>query len=284
MIPQGLSFALIHYFVKCKHVLTIHAAGLFLLKRMKLGKIIAKYIIDNTNVCLPVSKYNHICLTKLTGKKIRNEIISMGVNTSMFSSVNNKVPLRKKYNIEAKNVLLYVGKLTPKKGIIYLIWAFEKVIRAKKDTVLILIGSGYIEQELKAKVAEMGLEGHVIFPGPQKHDILKEYYQLSDIVVIPSIIDEYGETEGVPVVLLESLDSGKPVIATDVGGISDVIKNGYNGLIVRQKDLQSLFEKIVYLLENNKVKVMGDNALKTGGKYDWSIIGKQYAKQFDDLF
>lgn len=283
MVPQGLSFALIRHFVKCKHVLTIHAADLFMLKRMRLGKAFAKFILRSTDLCLPVSKYNYNCLKKLIGREIKSKIIPMGVHTSIFCSAKNKMILRKKYHIKAENVLLFVGKFIPKKGTIYLILAFERIIKVKKNTVAILIGSGFLEKELKSKVKELGFEDRVFYPGPQKHEILKEYYQLSDIVVIPSVIDKYGETEGVPVVLLESLASGKPVVATDVGGIPDVLENGYNGLIAKQKDPQDLADKIISLLENNNINVMARNALKSAMKHDWSIVGKLYTNQFKNL-
>ena len=94
-------------------------------------------------------------------------------------------------------------------------------------------------------------------------------------MAVPSIIDSRGETEGLPVVLLEALASGKPLVATRVGGATDIIIDGQNGYLAIPENAQDLALKIGQLLEMD-TEILTQNAKASVQKFDWVNIGKAY--------
>jgi glycosyltransferase involved in cell wall biosynthesis len=108
---------------------------------------------------------------------------------------------------------------------------------------------------------------------------------MSDIVVIPSIIDSYGETEGMPAVLLESLAMGLLVVASKVSGIPDVVEDGVNGWLIAPNDIDALVKKIteVLTMDNSSLKKIAENARITAKRFDWVNIGKIYRECIDRI-
>jgi len=107
---------------------------------------------------------------------------------------------------------------------------------------------------------------------------------LSDILVIPSIITKEGDTEGLPVTIMEGTAAGLPIITTNVGGIKDIIKNNQNGILIQEKNSGQIAKKIDYLINNKKfAQKISRNALMTSRKYDWKIIGEKNIKLLKTL-
>jgi len=85
------------------------------------------------------------------------------------------------------------------------------------------------------------------FESPSNDELVK-LYQASDLFVLPSIVDSMGETEGLGLVILEAMESGLPIIATSVGGITDIVKNEVNGILINQKnphEIASAIDRII---------------------------------------
>ena len=109
-------------------------------------------------------------------------------------------------------------------------------------------------------------------------------FLLSDLMVVPSVIAKGGDTEGLPVTIMEGMASGLAVITTDVGGIKDIIKDKKNGILIQEKNSKQIAEKIIYLINNKKLKEkISKNALLTSKEYDWKIIGKKNADLLKNL-
>ncbi|WP_321421583.1 glycosyltransferase family 4 protein [uncultured Methanobacterium sp.] len=154
-------------------------------------------------------------------------------------------------DLSGKRVVLYVGRLIERKGIKYLIQAIKK--SKTEDAVLLIVGGGEYEDELKSMVRELGLETQVIFTGNVSQDKLVSYYLLSDLVVIPSITLGIGDPW--VLVLNEAMYYKKPVVATDaVGAASDMILEGENGFTVPEKDARALQVAIDRILENDDLR------------------------------
>ena len=109
-------------------------------------------------------------------------------------------------------------------------------------------------------------------------------FLLSDLMVVPSVIAKGGDTEGLPVTIMEGMASGLAVITTDVGGIKNIIKDKKNGILIQEKNSKQIAEKIIYLINNKKLKEkISKNALLTSKEYDWKIIGKKNADLLKNL-
>ena len=285
IIPNGLIGAICKKIQKKKHLLTLHAAGLFALERLPLKKKIANFVVEHCDKITVVSSYIHERLLNLIQPKIldniknKTEIIPMGVNTSLFRLNTNKNELKIKYSIKSKSVLLFTGRLAEKKGLAYLIKAMPEVLSKSSNTELIICGDGPLKKEMEQLVKEIDLEKFVRSTGYVTNKEKIDYLSLSDILIVPSIVAQSGDTEGLPVVILEGLAAGKPIIASDVSGVKDVIKDGWNGFLVEQRNPEQIAEKVLELLNEEELRVrFSKNALETAKKYDWEVIGGEYEK------
>ena len=170
--------------------------------------------------------------------------------------------------------VIYVGQLSVRKGIFYLLEAFKKLKIKKKK--LILIGS--IDYQIKNKV-EKYFSDEIKYMSIIKNDKLKKYYSSSDVMVQPSI------EEGLSLVIAEALACGCPVIATENTGASDLFTNNKEGFIIKPQSSKSITEKLEFFLDNKiKRNEMSYNALslvrQIGG---WDAYGDRWMKKINSL-
>ncbi|KKI00371.1 hypothetical protein EO95_13935 [Methanosarcina sp. 1.H.T.1A.1] len=188
------------------------------------------------------------------------------------------------YNIpHSSNIILFVGQLRrthTHKGVDYLIQAFDKVSKIKKDVYLIIVGKGDMIPIYQKMCEDLNISDKVIFSGFIEEKELIEYYRGSDIIVLPST----RITEGFGMVLIEGGACGKPVIGTKVGGIQYVIKHRETGLLVPPKDQNSLADSMLYLLNNEALRIeMGENGRKLVEKnFSWEKCTQGTLKAYTD--
>jgi glycosyltransferase involved in cell wall biosynthesis len=150
---------------------------------------------------------------------------------------------------EGPATLLFCGRLIPRKGVDYLIRALPRVLE-RRDVRLLITGEGNSKREWEGLVAKLGLNDKVQFLGFVDNDRLGELYRTCDLYVHPAIFDDRNDTEGLGVTLVEALFNGCPVVASNVGGIVDVIQHESTGLLVPEKDEVALAAAILRLLED----------------------------------
>ena len=142
------------------------------------------------------------------------------------------------------------------KGINYLLEAFAILDRKIYGLSLVIVGSGSKEKELKEQSRRLCIEDKVIFAGYRRD--IHNYINCFDVMVIPSLHEAH------PLVLLEGMGNGKPVVASAVGGIPEVINHGENGLLVPPADAQKLAENIAEVLCNPDLRqAMAANARRS---------------------
>src|SRR5207253_366466 len=125
-------------------------------------------------------------------------------------------------------------------------------ILARCPVRLVITGDGHYRHEWEDLAGELGLNGAVTFAGFVSNEELGALFRSCSIYVHPAIYDSRGDTEGLGVVLVEALSNRKPVVASNVGGIVDVIKDGETGLLVPEKDPEAITQSVLRLLENPK--------------------------------
>ena len=172
-----------------------------------------------------------------------------------------------------KKDIIFVGRLVERKGVKYLVEAFSKVTGSIPHR-LIIVGDGPERTSLEAKVIELAIEDRVRFTGMITDDELRQYYRSCSFFVLPAVYDKKGDTEGLGVVLLEAMSYEKPVIASSVGGITDIVIDGENGLLVPPADAGILAQAIEKLARNKKLRItLGHAARKTvDEKFNWDKI------------
>lgn len=180
--------------------------------------------------------------------------------------------------------VLFVGRLVERKGVEYLVRAMKE-ISCPWPVELDIVGTGPLEENLKALAEQSGLSGRVHLRGKVSTEELKRYYSACDCFVLPAIVDSKGDTEGLGVVLIEALSYRRPVIASDLGGIVDIVQHEKTGLLVPEKDSLSLAAAIMRVLTD---KALAGHLAEDGYKFvqsyfDWERITDRWVFLYREL-
>lgn len=178
---------------------------------------------------------------------------------------------------ESDFVLITVNRLVPHKGIPYLIKALELVKREIDDVKLIMIGKGPEEAEIKDLIKQYRLKNIVFQFKDVKESMLFNYYGLADIFITPTLY------EGLPLVVLEAMASGLPVIATNAAENPQVVKHGKNGFLVPVANSKAIGDAVLEIYDRNLMKKMGRYSKEIIKDYDWRIIAKKAIKEYEKL-
>ena len=144
---------------------------------------------------------------------------------------------------EARPIVLYAGRLSPEKGVVWLLRAFPQVIAACPDARVVLVGDGPQRTELAGLAQTLGLGGAVVFAGMQPHEIVISYMRAADLFVFPSLREVFG------IALLEAMSCGLPIVASNVMGIPSVVEDPANGRLVPPGDAGALADRIIRFLQ-----------------------------------
>jgi glycosyltransferase involved in cell wall biosynthesis len=185
----------------------------------------------------------------------QDELARRGVNRERIEIVHNAIlpdwgsrlrsrgdatSLRRSLGIpEGRKVILIVGRLSREKDHITLLEAIARMSNLLSPHLLI-VGEGHEQSRIEARIASLGLVGHVTFTGQQPS--AEGYYSLADVAVLSSL------SEGSPNALLEAMAAGVPVVATSVGGIPEIVTHGESALLVKPGDAAGMSESILRLL------------------------------------
>lgn len=216
---------------------------------------------------LPVSKYLQRSLLEKNVDNKKINVVPVAIDPSLYKSRKSKDDLKKELNLENYKVLLFVGRKCPEKGPQVLIKALSKIIQYHPNTLAIFIGPDYFfgstasiyTDSLIALASSLHLDKHVLFLNFISDEELLSFYDAADIVVCPSIWQEpLGK------VVIEALAFEKPVVASNVGGIPEIIMNGINGMLVPPNSSFALANAVIYLFNNeNFSSELGRNGRKS---------------------
>jgi len=205
------------------------------------------------------------------------EIISSAFNGNMFRpSPEARQQLRSQLGVDPDELLLgFVGRVCQGKGIDYLIDAIKVLFPRYERLKFVAVGECSVDNIEQRLASPNGRR--VILPG-FRGDI-HNYYQAIDIVVLPSL------KEGLPTTIIEAMACGKAIVATDVGGIPEVITDDTNGLLVEPRDSASLIESIQRLIEDESLRDrLGQAALDTATRnYSYDVLKRRTTQLYKSM-
>lgn len=207
-------------------------------------------------------------------KKI--SVIYNSASEIKLQSSYRKKELRENFGIEDNDFVIgNIGRLTWHKGHFYLLEAFANCKSQVANCKCIIVGDGFEMNKLKQEAENLKLKDSIIFTGFRSD--IENILSIMDVFVLPSTL-----TEGLPLVLAEAASAGLPLIATSVGGNTEIVFNGVNGFIVKPRDISALTDKIIYLI-NNPIdrEKMGNESKKIWNRY--FTLGKMLEK-IDNLY
>jgi len=205
-------------------------------------------------------------------------VVPNGVDTEFFRPGVPADDIVERFGLEGRRVILFVGRVTYGKGVHVLLKAFSILVKQYPDIKLAVVGplsdhfgrgevSGYARMLIT--YAEKVLpRNSYIFTGTADKQTLRKLYSVAYVCVLPSYFEAFG------MALIEAMASGCPVIGSNVGGIPDIIINGYNGLLFRRGDYVDLASKLEILLEDESLRnTISANARKyTVRKLSWQTV------------
>jgi colanic acid/amylovoran biosynthesis glycosyltransferase len=185
-----------------------------------------------------------------------------GIDLSKFSFVDSG---------RDKHSILSVGRLVEKKGFADLVDACALLKQRVTDFHCNIIGDGPLEGELRQRILDRGLSGHVHLLGSLPQEAVIEKMKVATVFVLPCIITTSGDRDGLPTVLLEALASGLPAISTNVAGVPEILDHGICGLIVPPSDPESLALAIEHVLGSEEQQ------------RNYAVLGRRKAERDFDL-
>lgn len=226
-------------------VLNFHGAELLLIRKKKWVKPLLKFAISQAQAVFANSSF-----TAGKIKALRNVDVEWSpYGTTLETGTGNAEP----HPVQGKFKILFVGRHIERKGIRYLIEAAKYLPRESFE--IRIVGVGDLTEQLKEQAANViagnasdeaiqggsaALPAEIIFTGKLSPEALANEYKTANVFTLPAIVDSKGDTEGLGVVLIEAMELGLPIVASNVGGIPDVVIDGETGILVPEKDPEAL--------------------------------------------
>jgi glycosyltransferase involved in cell wall biosynthesis len=270
LFPQGFVTKYVKIITHKKSVLTTHGGDVAILQDKLKAKLLAP-ILHNFDYVTFVSNKNLDDALKVANMKKNDKylVLPMGISLPKLSST--------KLNQEAINIL-FIGRLVKIKGVDVLIKAINNLGTLGQNVNLIIAGDGPLNAQLNDLTRRLGLTNKVQFTGFVSGATKQELFKNAAIVVIPSIRDERGYEEGLPVAALEAMSYGKVLIATRTGSLPELIDNK-NGMLVEPNDDKALCDTIKFALKSQSSwPSISHSARLTAGNYSWSKISSRFSK------
>ena len=205
-------------------------------------------------------------------------VVHSGINLDRFSNLSvEPAAMKRKLEIPEGNLVVgTAGRLTHVKGYRYLIEAAGKIVDKRPDTIFVFLGDGELLDELKNMTFRLGIEENVRFPG-WRQDVA-EVMSIFDIFLLPSL------NEGMGRVLVEAMALGKPLVASNVGGIPDLVVDGKNGFLVPVGDVETTAARIRGLLDDPEKRIkMGELGRKMAVNYSADAMIQKIDRLYVEL-
>jgi glycosyltransferase involved in cell wall biosynthesis len=287
MAPCGVIGLLCGSLVRRPFVIIEHSGALHLLRTSRAGAWLARLLVTRSSRTYVVSNDLRLKLASIADVVApKVEVIPMGVDCASYSpgragqepasgrcigADEDDAPGERRFKV------LFIGRLTEIKGAEVLIRAVSEM----PGTDLTIAGEGDSRDWLAALARELGVQA--TFTGQVDRIEKRRLLADCDAVVIPSKLLNGERAEGLPVVLLEAMAAGKPVIASRCGGLTDVIVDGDNGLLFDADDEQMLAARLRELLAEPAMRRrLGTCAAISAARYDWLVIGEKFRRSIGE--
>lgn len=245
------------------------------------NKYLVNKLLDHANIIISPSK-QYADQSKFL-KKYRKKIVVIpnGINLDDFNVSYSKDQCKELLGYPLnKKIILFLGFLTPYKGPDVLLNAMSKIIKEVPNVILVFAGTGSMKAELESLSINFSIEENVRFEGFVDENLKALYFKAADIFCLPSIMS----TECYPLAVLEAMASGVPVIASEIGGIPDAVRNGENGLLFKPNDSDALATAAIFLLKEEDARIrMGEDGKEKAKQYSWEKIAEMTERVYEEL-
>lgn len=242
VLPNGPPAALAAGLRGLPLVISLHGSDVFLAERNPAFALMAAAALRAAAAVTACSSELADRALRLGAPADRLTVIPYGVDPGAFHPDSGAgAAVRAELGLLPDTPLIVsIGRLVYKKGLTYLLDAFPSVLALHPRAVLVIAGYGDLRDALVRQARELGVDRHVRFPGQLARERAARYIAAADVFVVPSIRDQKGNIDGLPNTLLEGMAAARPVVASRVAGIPDVIADGCHGLLVPERDSSAI--------------------------------------------
>ena len=242
-----------------------------------LGRPITTFILRRRNRKLKGRIAVSVPALRYASKHVTGEftVIPNGVDLRRF---NQRVEPLSEFQDNKMNIL-FVGRIEPRKGFVYLLKAYSCLKNRNQNLRLIVVGPGlWFKRKYELQVKLAGIKD-VVFAGGVSFEDLPRYYASADIFCAPAT-----GRESFGMILLEAMALGKPIVASNIEGYASVVTDGQEGLLVLPKDVNQLISALNRLIEDPELRTkMGSQGLISVKKYDWPIIAHRILEYYGSI-
>lgn len=239
---------------------------------------ISKYKYQNKliNRFVAISNAIKIVLEKSNINKQKVDLIYDGIDLKRFDIIKN-CNLEKEINPNNYLIVGTTSALDKAKDFPTFLEAVKIILQTRKDVLFVIVGDGAERDNIQKEAENRNISQYIHFAGFQEH--IGEYLKMFDVFTL------FSKSEGLGTSILDAMSVGLPIVATNVGGIPEVVEHNYNGFLVNKSDPKELASAILELLNNEeKRKIYGQNSLQKVKIFDIKETIENYIKLFDELY
>jgi 1,4-alpha-glucan branching enzyme len=186
-----------------------------------------------------------------------------------------KVPVKAPYADESEPLVLFIGRLVPEKGVHILLEAAPAILEEFPKARFVIVGKGPMHDQLVSMTHQLGIADRVAFAGFVADEERNRLLRAADVAVFPSLYEPFG------IVVLEAMASNTPVVASDVGGLGDIVHHEHNGLTVYPGDAGSLATQVRRILRDRDFARNLARVAEAGlARFDWNHIAKETLQRY----
>lgn len=220
------------------------------------------------------SRFTREMILRYAKQELPIDIVHNGVNLARFSRDVDATELRRSFG--NRKVLLTVGGLKARKGQDLVIRALALLKKDYPELLYVVVGDGHTRPGLEQLAKDIGVSDLVRFTGSKTGDELLRYFRACDVYVHTPRVENLT-FEGFGIVYLEASACGKPIVATDAGGVSDAVIDGKTGIVVRDGDVPAIAAAIAGLFKDPALAArMGEEGKRYAAAHDWSMIVERF--------
>jgi glycosyltransferase involved in cell wall biosynthesis len=274
VIPNGLVAAWVSGLRRIPFIISLHGSDIFLARRNPIFGAIARWIFTHAARVTACSQELQDAAIEL-GAINHTYLLPWGADPDIFLPDLKPSPAPQEQSPEI--LIAALGRLVDKKGFNILLAAMPEVIRACPNARLVLGGDGPLKSILWRQAERLQISERVTFAGNIPWDKVPEFLANTDIFVLPSIRDPQGNVDGLPTVLLEAMSSSAAIVASDIGGVSLVIDDQENGILVPPGDAAALAEALIGLVKDteNRKALGGAARQSVVERFNWHNVALQ---------
>lgn len=258
---------------------TAHGLGEGFWRRGQLHYVAWRNILNRLDAVISVSNHVQRGITRLVGRSANNFTIYNGVDVEIFRPTSDPSMAKGRLGLEGCYVLLCVGRLSPEKGTSVAIGSLPSIRNSIPNARLVICGKGSMEPRLREQSRSLGVENMVDFRGSIPMEQIPPYYEAADVVIVPSLKEALG------IVNLEAMSMMKPVVASRVGGIPEVVVDNETGLLVPPSDPVSLADSVLKLHNDPEMAIrFGRNGRRlVEERFTWQTIAGETERAYMDV-